>query len=93
MLLHGINNVRGGTYCQLELSRDIEYLLQQELNHAKDKCFKCGSTTHYANNCLNKKRLSKSLSPKKSKIDINEYAIYCLCFGDDSSKCSFHAKI
>lgn len=53
MLKHGINNVRGGSYCQKILSSDQIKLLNIELKTAENKCFTCSMTGHYANKCSN----------------------------------------
>jgi predicted GIY-YIG superfamily endonuclease len=55
---YGINNVRGGTYSTFDLSEDIIELLNREIIHATDKCFKCGSIDHYSNECSKIKTLT-----------------------------------
>ena len=47
----GINNVRGGSYSQIELSEDVYRLLQKEIIHAEDRCFFCGFNGHVEKNC------------------------------------------
>ena len=49
----GINNVRGGTYCKINLDNDIIELLKKEINGAMDCCYICGSNQHFANVCDN----------------------------------------
>ena len=51
MNLYGINNVRGGSFCQLELSSELEQLLEDELVHTYDKCYKCQQHGHVVNDC------------------------------------------
>jgi curved DNA-binding protein CbpA len=51
MKIHGIDNVRGGTYCLVDLDANTKHFLERELRHDRGACFKCGSTTHLANAC------------------------------------------
>jgi cellular nucleic acid-binding protein len=51
MQKYGINNVRGGSYANIELNRMQKYTLQQEIRSAGDLCFKCGSSNHFIANC------------------------------------------
>lgn len=51
MATYGIDNVRGGSYIQINLNSNVHELLLREINGSKDRCFKCGSDTHYVNNC------------------------------------------
>ena len=47
MQQYGIDNVRGGSYSQVELSETQIQMLQQELRTASDACFECGSHDHF----------------------------------------------
>ena len=48
---YGIENVRGGTYCQITLSNEIVQMISKELNGGTNKCYNCGKTGHYVNKC------------------------------------------
>lgn len=54
MQQYGIDNVRGGSYSQVELSDVQTQMLQQELRTASDACFECGSHDHFARDCPEK---------------------------------------
>ena len=48
---YGINNVRGGTFCELKLNKDNLSTIKKMLNSSTDKCYICGETNHFAKNC------------------------------------------
>lgn len=51
MAKYGIENVRGGTYTQINLTpEDIKYLTK-EINSASDLCFNCGKPGHFIIYC------------------------------------------
>lgn len=56
MALHGIDNVRGGSFVQINLTKDEITFLQKRLNCATDKCIACGSEDHFIKDCPIKKR-------------------------------------
>lgn len=51
MLQYGIDNVRGGAYCQIMMSDDHHDFLKRELWHSQDYCIRCGRIGHFADNC------------------------------------------
>ena len=57
---YGIENVRGGTYCKLELDNNSINLITKEVSHANNKCLYCNKFGHYINNCPNKKNTINS---------------------------------
>lgn len=65
---HGINNVRGGTFCQIKLSENNINILHQMINTINNKCYICGKQDHFANEC--KKKFTKKR--KKPTINLNE---------------------
>lgn len=48
----GINNVRGGSYTRLHLSKyELNHLIRL-IRSSEDRCFVCGSQDHFAKHCI-----------------------------------------
>ena len=62
---YGINNVRGGSFCEIKLSDNNVITLKQMINSVTDKCYICGKNDHFANAC-------KKVSLQTHTIDVNE---------------------
>ena len=64
---YGIDNVRGGSYCQLEITPQQREFINKEINNVKDVCFNCGEGGHFISRCPNKKKTNNTF--KKDKKD------------------------
>ncbi len=53
MIDKGIENVRGGIYCEIELSEDTIAFINRSIRGATNKCYRCGGD-HFIKNCLKK---------------------------------------
>lgn len=51
----GIDNVRGGSFSQIELSDEQIELINQMIKGASDKCFNCGESGHFIKDCIESK--------------------------------------
>ena len=51
---YGINNVRGGSFCQINLSESTIKTINNILTSVNDQCYKCGSPSHFAVDCKTK---------------------------------------
>jgi predicted GIY-YIG superfamily endonuclease len=65
---YGIKNVRGGSFCQINLNDNNIITLNQMILGVTDKCYICGKCDHFANDCI-KISIKKD---KKLSIDLNE---------------------
>jgi len=54
MSKYGINNVRGGIYCRLNLNHNEKEIIRRTICGMNNSCYKCGSKDHFVNEC-NKK--------------------------------------
>jgi hypothetical protein len=52
MKKYGVDNVRGGSFCQIELNEENINTINRMINGSTDKCYKCGGN-HFVNNCTN----------------------------------------
>ena len=47
---YGIDNVRGGSFCTMELKKEEKKFLERSIRGATDQCFLCGGN-HFINRC------------------------------------------
>jgi predicted GIY-YIG superfamily endonuclease len=51
METHKVDNVRGGTYCQIQLPDEQRLFIEQQMRTAQDRCSRCGSAKHFVARC------------------------------------------
>jgi len=78
----GINNVRGGSFCQIVLDDSTVNMLQKMICSATDKCYLCEETGHFIDNCpYEKKEFDVSVDcvvynqkyPSRCQVDCLDY--------------------
>jgi predicted GIY-YIG superfamily endonuclease len=77
MKKYGVDNVRGGAYCQMELPDGIKETIRHEMTSNSDKCYNCGLKGHFSNKCPKKESAipqPKSL-PMSVMIPIEQHAL------------------
>lgn len=99
---HGVENVRGGTFCRVNLTRSQREVLHKMINTAKDQCYHCGKTGHFAGACPHKPRGQRSPYGKNETSYVSdgsdcEYEIvwgcnYCAREFDSEHAVSYHEK-
>jgi hypothetical protein len=98
MKIHGTNNVRGGSFCEPELSDENLVTIDRMINGASDKCYRCGRKGHFVNNCYAKTHingfpLDESESESESESDDEPTCYRCGRTGHFANKCYARTRI
>ena len=82
---YGVDNVRGGSYCQIKLDQASVASLNRELNGTNDKCLKCGKSGHFAKYCKYKKTQKCNRCNREGHTETQCYASTYIVETDDES--------
>jgi hypothetical protein len=77
---YGMDNVRGGSFCSLELDKETIKQLEKMSKCRTGRCFRCGDGDHYARNC--------------PQNEYEEYwcCEYCDCEFKSLRQCEYHEQ-
>lgn len=73
MSLYGIDHVRGGTYCDVELDAFQREALQVEIWAANNKCMRCGRRGHFVRDCYAVRDVNGEVIGETSDSSDSEY--------------------
>ena len=98
MKIYGIENVRGGSFCEPELSDENLATIDRMINGACNKCFRCGRKGHFVNNCyarthINGSTLDESESESESESDAEPTCYRCGRTGHFANRCYARTRI
>lgn len=76
---YGIDNVRGGSYCATELSKNDKKKALQTIASIMDRCYKCNEGGHFANECPkqnNTNEILNDMNDETNEIFEHDLSIY-----------------
>ena len=72
MKKHGIDNVRGGSFCQIILDKDTKKCVERMICGASDGCHFCGKKGHFITDCYSKKNKDKYKTKNKEFLEASK---------------------
>jgi predicted GIY-YIG superfamily endonuclease len=89
---YGVDNVRGGKYSRVKLTKEEKRLLEAEIEHASQLCYNCKKTGHVAANCLTKKKNESSVKKNESSVKKKNVCERCGRKNHARENCFAHTK-
>ena len=84
MAQNGIYLVRGGAYASVTLTKAEIDLIQREIDHNTNKCFRCGRNNHYMTQCYAKTHVSGHELISDEELTDSDYDPNCERCGRDN---------
>jgi hypothetical protein len=91
MQKYGIDNVRGGSFCQVTLSFDNLQILKRMINGSSDKCFNCSEPGHFIESCPESKTI-KLTNQRTDEYDGIWQCSYCDEVFETEQKAEYHEE-
>ena len=82
---YGINNVRGGSFCEIKLNKNNLEVIKKMISGSTDKCYICGENGHFAKDCYNDN--DKLLEEFENLLIDNDLCFRCYRKGHYASDC------
>jgi predicted GIY-YIG superfamily endonuclease len=97
MKKYGIDNVRGGSFCQITLPDTSISTIKKMISGGTDKCHRCGRSGHFIADCYTKtdakgKTLPDTDSESEDDYELWYACIYCTYECTSESKINKHEK-
>lgn len=83
MSLYGIENVRGGSFCQENLDADSKLIINKMLFGASNRCYFCGDPKHFITECelyKNKSLVEPTPTPTPTSTFVVDYLASAIKF-------------
>ena len=82
---YGINNVRGGSFCEIKLNKNELETIKKMITGSTDKCYICGENGHFAKDCDND--YDELLKELEDLLIDNDLCFRCYRSGHYASNC------
>jgi predicted GIY-YIG superfamily endonuclease len=86
MKKYGIENVRGGSFCQIILNDSNIITINQMINGNSNRCYICGDANHFAKECIKKSYQNIELNTINDKCN----CIFSYCLIHNKNDCYFN---